>query len=273
MPSPDNAIYHLSDSLARIARNPFPVELNPITRVYFERIAPFETPERAADLKAALRTPPEPEAVRRLSADLGFNATMRTTCVATRLSGGHANNALPQTAQAVVNCRILPGHSPAEVQRELVKIINDPSVSIQFLDGGTGEPAEPAPDNKGMTPEAIPDEFMKPLTALAARFWPNAPIVPGQSTGASDSKYTRAAGIPSYGFSSMAVDRDDVRAHGRDERVRVSSFNEGLDFFYLFLKGLTPQPVAAAVRVTPRQRRKDGVQPDQLLRSMPRPPH
>ena len=271
LPSPDNAIYHLADALARLARNPFPAELNPITRVYFERIAPFEAPERARDLKAALRNPPDAEAVRRLSLDLGFNATMRTTCVATRLSGGHANNALPQTAQAVVNCRILPGHSPAEIERELERIVNDPAVGILFLDGGTGEPAEPAPDNKGMAPESVREDFMGPLATLAARFWPNAPIVPGQSTGASDSKYTRAAGIPSYGFSSMAVDRDDVRAHGKDERVRVSAFNEGLDFFYLFLKALTPQPVAA--RVTVRPRPKDRVSPDPLLRTTPRIPY
>jgi acetylornithine deacetylase/succinyl-diaminopimelate desuccinylase-like protein len=251
LPSPDNAIYHLADALGRIARHPFPVEFNPITRGYFERIALFETPERAADLKAALRTPPDPEAIRRLSGDLGLNAIMRTTCVATRLSGGHANNALPQTAQAVVNCRILPGHSPAEIEENLKKIVNDPAVALQFLNGATGEP-ERAPDNRGQTPEAVKEEFMMPLATLAARFWPNAPIVPGQSSGASDGKYTRAAGIPTYGFSSMAVDRDDVRAHGKDERVRVSAFKDGVDFFYLFLKALTPQPVAARVTIRPR---------------------
>ena len=273
LPSPENAIYRLSDAVGRLARNPFPVELNPITRAYFERIALFETPERAADLKAALRTPPDAGAIRRLSADVGFNAAMRTTCVATRLNGGHANNALPQTAQAVINCRILPGHSPAEVHRELLQVINDPAVTIQFLDGGTGEPVEPTPDTKAVAPENIREDFMAPLTALAARFWPNAPIVPGQSTGASDSKYTRMAGIPSYGFSSMAVDRDDVRAHGKDERVRVSAFDDGLEFFYLFLKALTPPPVAAAVAVRPRLPRQR-VAPEQLLRNgMPRIPH
>jgi acetylornithine deacetylase/succinyl-diaminopimelate desuccinylase-like protein len=251
LPSPDNAIYHLSDALGRIARNPFPVEFNPITRGYFERIGQFETPQRAADLRAALRTPPDPEAIRRLSADPGLNATMRTTCVATRISGGHANNALPQTAQAIVNCRILPGHSPAEVEQDLKNIVSDPAVAIQFLNGGSGEP-EPAPVTKGQAPEAVKEEFMAPLITLAARFWPNAPIIPGQSSGASDGKYTRAAGIPTYGFSSMAVDRDDVRAHGKDERVRVSAFNDGVDFFYLFLKALTPPPVAARVTIRPR---------------------
>ena len=273
LPSPENAIYRLSDAMGRIARNPFPVELNPITRAYFERVAPLETPERGADLKAVLRNPPDAEALSRLSTDAGFNAAMRTTCVATRLHAGHANNALPQTAQAVVNCRILPGHSPAEVYRDLVKIINDPGVAIQFLDGGTGEPVEPVPDTKAVAPEAIRDEFMAPLTALAARFWPNAPIVPGQSTGASDSKYTRMAGIPSYGFSSMAVDRDDVRAHGKVERVRSSAFNDGLEFFYLFLKALTPPPGAAAVAVRPRAP-KEPIPAGQLLRNgMPRIPH
>jgi acetylornithine deacetylase/succinyl-diaminopimelate desuccinylase-like protein len=251
LPSPDNAIYHLADALGRIARTPFPAELNPITRTYFERIAPAESPARAADLKAALRTPPDSEAIRRLSADVGINAAMRTTCVATRLSGGHANNALPQTAQAVVNCRILPGHSPAEVQRDLTTIIADPAVTIQFLNGATGEP-EPAPETRGMTPEAVKEEFLTPLTLLANRFWPNAPIIPGQSSGASDGKFTRAAGIPTYGFSSMAVDRDDVRAHGKDERVRVKSFEDGVEFFYLFLKALTPPPVAARVTIRPR---------------------
>src|ERR1700687_4579718 len=116
-------------------------------------------------MTAILHKPPDAAAVARLSKDPRYNSMLRTTCVATRLSGGHANNALPQTAQAVVNCRILPGHSPAEVQRDLVKIVNDPVVNIQFLNGSTGEP-EPAPDNKGQTPEAVKDDFMIPLTTL-----------------------------------------------------------------------------------------------------------
>jgi acetylornithine deacetylase/succinyl-diaminopimelate desuccinylase-like protein len=158
-------------------------------------------------------------------------------CVATRLTAGHANNALPQTAQAIVNCRILPGHSPAETQQALVRTVADPKVTVTYVDGAGN--AASAPDSKGF-PTVLPSaEVLRPLEQVAAELWPGRPIIPIMETGATDSIYTMAAGIPSYGFSGIAVDQDDIRAHGKDERLRVQSFYDGVDFFYRFVKAMT----------------------------------
>ena len=239
LPTPDNAIYHLTDALSRLERSPFPVELNAVTRTYFERRAPLETAQVKADMNAILRVPPDAEAVARLSQDPRYNSMLRTTCVATRLSGGHANNALPQTAKANGNCRILPGHSPAETERALVRVFDDPKVVVRYI-GAIGE-ADQAPDSKGF-PVALPTpELLRPLERVAAEMWPGAPVIPEMETGASDSIYTMAAGIPSYGVNGVGIDQNDIRAHGKDERVRVAAYFEGVDFCYRFLKALTAE--------------------------------
>jgi acetylornithine deacetylase/succinyl-diaminopimelate desuccinylase-like protein len=188
---------------------------------------------------AILQTPPDTEALARLSQDPHYNAMVRTTCVATRLNAGHANNALPQTAQAVVNCRILPGHSAEEIRQQLVRTFADSKVAVRFLDPATGEPVERAPDRQSFSPIAPPPEVFKPLEHVADEMWPGAPVVPDMESGASDSIYTVAAGMPSYGISGIAIDHDDIRAHGKDERVRVSSFYDGVEFYYRYLKALT----------------------------------
>jgi acetylornithine deacetylase/succinyl-diaminopimelate desuccinylase-like protein len=237
LPTPDNAIYHISDALSRLEHSPFPVELNQITRTYFERRAPLENAQTRADMNAILHTPPDPAALARLSKDPRYNSTMRTTCVATRLTAGHANNALPQTAQAIVNCRILPGHSPAETQQALSRIFADPKVTVQYLDG-TGAQGK-APDSKGFPTVLPPPEVLLPLEKVAAELWPGAPVIPEMETGASDSIHTMAAGLPSYGINGIGIDQDDIRAHGKDERIRVTSFYDGMEFYYRFLKALT----------------------------------
>jgi acetylornithine deacetylase/succinyl-diaminopimelate desuccinylase-like protein len=237
LPKPDNAIYHLADALARLEHYSFPVELNAVTRTYFERRAPLENAQMRADMNAILRTPPDPAAVARLSADPRYNSMLRTTCVATRLNAGHANNALPQTAQAIVNCRILPGHSPAETMQTLERVFADPKVKVRFLsaDGGV----EKSPESKGF-PTVLPSpEALRPLEQVAGDLWPGIPVIPDMETGASDSIYTVAAGIPTYGINGVGIDQDDVRAHGKDERVRVSAYDQGLEFGYRFLKALT----------------------------------
>ena len=237
LPTPDNAIYHLADALSRLEHSPFPVELNAVTRTYFERRAPLENAQTKADMNAILHTPPDAAAVARLSRDPRYNSMLRTTCVATRLSAGHANNALPQTAQANVNCRILPGHSPAETQQALIRMFADPKVAVRYV-GAIGA-ADRAPDSKGF-PTVLPAaEVLRPLEQVAAEMWPGAPVIPEMETGASDSIYTMAAGIPSYGINGVGIDQDDIRAHGKDERVRVSSYFEGVDFYYRFLKAMT----------------------------------
>jgi acetylornithine deacetylase/succinyl-diaminopimelate desuccinylase-like protein len=189
-------------------------------------------------MKAILRTPPDAAAVARLSKDARFNSLLHTTCVATRLSAGHANNALPQQAQAIVNCRILPGHTTEEVRRDLIRIFADPKVAVNYADNG-GRVFDHAPDTKGFAPVLPPAEVMQPLQRITDGMWPSAPVIPEMETGASDSVYTIAAGIPSYGISGVALDQDDVRAHGKDERVRISSFYDGVEFYYRYLKALT----------------------------------
>ncbi len=238
LPVPDNAIYHIADALSRLERAPFPIEMNPITRTYFERRATLESGQVAADMKAILRTPPDPKAVARLAMDPRFNSLLRTTCVATRLNAGHANNALPQEAQAIVNCRIIPGHTSEEVRQELIRRFADPKIVVKYIDNA-GSVFDRAPESKAFAAVLPPAEVMQPLQRVADGMWPSAPVIPEMETGASDSVYTIAAGIPSYGISGVALDQDDVRAHGKDERVRISSFYDGVEFYYRYLKALT----------------------------------
>jgi acetylornithine deacetylase/succinyl-diaminopimelate desuccinylase-like protein len=238
LPVPDNAIYHIADALSRLEHAAFPFELNPITRAYFERRAALESGQIAADMQAVLRTPPDAQAVVRLSEDARFNSLMRTTCVATRLNAGHANNALPQQAQAIVNCRILPGHTKEEIREKLIAIFADPKVTVKYVDDAY-RVFDRAPDTKAFAPILPPAEVMQPLERVTDAMWPSAPVIPEMETGASDSIYTVAAGIPSYGISGVALDQDDVRAHGKDERVRVSSYYDGVEFYYRYLKALT----------------------------------
>ncbi|SPE39289.1 Peptidase M20 [Candidatus Sulfopaludibacter sp. SbA3] len=237
LPTPDNAIYHLSDALSRLEHAPFPVELNAVTRTYFERRAPLENAQTKADMNAILHTPPDAQAVVRLSEDPRYNSMLRTTCVATRLSAGHANNALPQTATANVNCRVLPGHSPAETQQALIRVFDDPKVTVRYV-GAIGA-SDQAPDSKGFPTVLPPAEVLRPLEQVAAEMWPGAPVIPEMETGASDSIHTMAAGIPSYGINGVGIDQDDIRAHGKDERLRVGAYYEGVDFYYRFLKAMT----------------------------------
>jgi acetylornithine deacetylase/succinyl-diaminopimelate desuccinylase-like protein len=238
LPTPDNAIYHIADALARLEKTTFPFELNDVTRAYFKQRATLESGQIAADMNAILQTPPDSAAIARLSADARFNSTMRTTCVATMLSAGHAPNALPQLAQANVNCRILPGHSAEEIRLELVRIFADPKVTVRYVDDA-GKVYDATPEKKAFSPMLPPDEVLRPLARIADEMFNGVPVIPDMETGASDSIYTVAAGLPSYGINGVAVDQDDIRAHGKDERVRVSSYYDGVEFYYRYLKALT----------------------------------
>jgi acetylornithine deacetylase/succinyl-diaminopimelate desuccinylase-like protein len=236
LPTPDNAIYHLTDGLARLEHYQFPFELTNITRAYYEQMSKISTGERAADMLALLKTPPDMAAVARLSKDPVDNSIMHTTCVATRLNAGHANNALPQTAQANVNCRIIPGHSTEEIGKELEKVLADPKISVREV-GGLGG----VMNRKSFAPPPLRPDVFQPLQKAVDSVWPGLPIVPDMATGASDGVYTNAAGLPTYCISGEAIDRDDIRAHGKDERVRVDSFYHAVDFYYRYLKAVTAQ--------------------------------
>jgi acetylornithine deacetylase/succinyl-diaminopimelate desuccinylase-like protein len=235
LPVPDNAIYHLANALARLEHYKFPVELNHVTRAYYQRMAKVETGQRAADMAAILKTPPNAKAIDRLSADPIDNSTLHTTCVATRLNGGHANNALPQFAQATVNCRVEPGHTPEEIQAQLENIVADPKVKIAYLGAIGGAPGKSYP------PPPLRKDIFGPLEKTVAQMWPGLPVIPDMATGASDGVYTNAVGLPTYAISGEAIDRDDIRAHGKDERVRQDAFYKAVKFYYQFLKMLTSE--------------------------------
>jgi acetylornithine deacetylase/succinyl-diaminopimelate desuccinylase-like protein len=237
-PIPDNAIYHVVDALARLQQYQFPFELNDVTRAFFTRMATVEKGQTASDMRAITKSPPDSAAVARLSQDPLYNATMRTTCVATRLDGGHANNALPQRATANVNCRILPGHTREEVRRELLRVFADPKITVRYV-SDSRVLLDTAPNDGALPPVPLRPDVMKTLEAVSAAMWPGVPVVPTMGVGASDGIYTNRAGIPTYGVNGVAIDLNDVRAHGKDERVRTDAFYQGVEFHYRFLKAIT----------------------------------
>jgi acetylornithine deacetylase/succinyl-diaminopimelate desuccinylase-like protein len=237
LPRPDNAIYELTTALSKLAAYTFPFETNEVTRTYFTNLAGQETGQTAADIRAILADPPDAAAAARLSAEPSFNSNFRTTCVATRLSGGHANNALAQTAQANVNCRIFPGHSPEEIRRQLTVLFADPKLSVKYV-SDSYEVTDTAPERKAMVPPAPIPEVFRPLTRLTQAIWPGTPVTTVMENGASDSIYFALAGIPCYGYSAIALERDDDRAHGQDERLPVDSYWKSLDFFYGFSRAV-----------------------------------
>jgi acetylornithine deacetylase/succinyl-diaminopimelate desuccinylase-like protein len=237
LPRPDNAIYELTKALNKLAVFTFPFELNDVTRAYFRKLAEQENPQVAANIRAILATPPDMNAVARLSAEPSFNANLRTTCVATRLNAGVANNALPQTAQAIVNCRIFPGRSPEEIRQRLIDILDDNKLSVKYV-SDAGAVSDTAPGRKSIVPPAPIPAVFDPLTRIVHEIWPGIPVAAMMENGASDSIYFAEAGIPCYGFSAIALERGDDHAHGRDERIPVDSYWKSLDFFYAFTRAL-----------------------------------
>jgi acetylornithine deacetylase/succinyl-diaminopimelate desuccinylase-like protein len=236
-PRPDNAIYELVAALGKLGGYVFPFEMNEVTRTYFKNLAGQETGHTAEDIRGVLATPPDQAAAARLSEEPSFNSNFRTTCVATRLKAGHANNALPQTAEANVNCRIFPGHSPEEIRQQLVGIFGDAKLKVRFV-SDAGVVSETAPERKAMVPPSPIPEVFAPLTRLTQAIWPGIPVTPVMENGATDSIYFAQVGIPSYGYSAIALERDDDRAHGQDERLPVDSYWKSLDFFYSFATAL-----------------------------------
>jgi acetylornithine deacetylase/succinyl-diaminopimelate desuccinylase-like protein len=227
LPTPDNAIARLADAIGRVARYKFPVHLNETTKAFFERSAGLESGQLATDMRTIARNPADSATAARLSASPFYNAQLRTTCVPTMLEGGHAPNALPQRARAVINCRILPGETPDAVKATLVRIVADDSVRVGFVDDGNRKPAAASP---------LTDAVVKPLEKVTARLWPGVPVIPQMETGATDGTPLREAGIPTYGVSGVALDIDDIRAHGRDERIMVKSFYDGVEYVYQLVK-------------------------------------
>ena len=192
--------------------------------------------QQSADMNAIVAPKPSGVAETRLSVDPHYNSTMRTTCVATMMTSGHAPNALPQFAQANVNCRIPPGHTPGEVREKLTALIGDPKIDVKLVADVASDSGE---NDKSNSPPPLNKEVFSALHAVVDEIFPGTPIIPEMETGASDSKLTMAAGIPSYGLCGMGIDDHDNRAHGKDERIRVEAFYTGVQFDYLYLKRLT----------------------------------
>ena len=225
VPSKDNAIYHLAGGLTRLAQFDFPIKLNETTSTWLEEAAGTEDKQLGADMISVASASPDPAAVARLSARPVYNAQLRTTCVATLLEGGHADNALPQRAQATINCRVLPGESMEEVQKTLVRVLADDQISVT-----------PTWTHVKSPPSPLSPEIFEAIKQVTAEFWPGIPVIPTMSTGATDGSFLRNAGIPVYGTSGVAEDVDDVRVHGKDERVPVKSFYDGQEYLYRLVK-------------------------------------
>jgi len=228
LPGADNAIYRLAAGLGRLEAFKFPVRLTATTRTSFEKLGGLESGSRAADMHAVAQSPPDLAAAERLSQNVRLNAQLRTTCVATLISGGHAENALPQRAKATIQCRMLPGDSADAVQSLLIATLADPAVHVT-LD------APPI-----VSPESPPTPpIMKKVALLAHSMWPDVPIIPTMATGFSDDRQTRNAGMPSYDISGVWQDVDENRAHGRDERIGTEAFDESVEFTYRMLKAIS----------------------------------
>src|ERR1700682_205959 len=227
-PTSENAIYQLAAALSKLEKFSFPVEINEITRSMLVKTAEIEGGPLAADMKAAAQPHPDDAAIQRLSEMPFYNALLRTTCVATMLSGGHAPNALPQTARANVNCRILPGVDPNTIRHTLVPVIENPKINVAFVEQRDADGNLVPP---GLVPPSpLRPDVMKAVATSASAIWGELPILPVMDTGASDGRYLRAAGIPTYGVAGVFLDLDNRRAHGQDERVRVQEFYDGVAF-------------------------------------------
>lgn len=228
IPRKDNAIYELAEALLKIREYEFPVVFNDVMRLGFERLAQISPGQLGEDLNAILRDTPDPEALKRIGKIPSINALLRTTAVATMLEGGHASNALPQTATAVVNVRMMPGQDVQDVLATLIKVVDDPEIEVVFQGGG--RPSDPSP---------LTDEILGAVESITEEMWPGVVVLPTMTTGATDGAKMRNAGIPTYGVSGLFVDRNDIRAHGRDERLLVKSFYEGYEFMYRLVKRLS----------------------------------
>jgi acetylornithine deacetylase/succinyl-diaminopimelate desuccinylase-like protein len=225
-PVPENAIYQLASALLRIADYAFPVEFNDTTRSYFERMSAMTTGQTSADLLAILESPPAPEALARITANPSYNAMLHTTCVATMLDAGHAPNALPQRADANVNCRIFPGHTQEEIRQELERVVADPDVTVSFVD----------PPESTSPPPPLTEAILGPIEAVTQQMWPGVPVLPFMQAGGTDGRFLTPAGIPTYGISGLFVQPEKVYAHGLNERVPVESLYQSRVFLDRLVK-------------------------------------
>jgi acetylornithine deacetylase/succinyl-diaminopimelate desuccinylase-like protein len=225
-PRPDNAIYELTAALNRLAVFQFPIRITSTVGAFYAAQAQFETGTRQADMRAVGKG--DIAAAERLAADPTDNAQLRSTCVATMLEAGHAENALPQRARAIIQCRVLPGDTQDQTQATLTRVFADPGVHVSVVQPATSSPESPPTAN-----------IMAVYEKVVHSMWPGLTIMPSMDAGASDSKFTRTAGIPSYGAISNFFDLEDMRAHGQDERIKADRFAEGGELAYRLMKAFS----------------------------------
>ena len=233
LPVEKNAIYDLSQALLAVQAYDFPVMLHDVTEQFFGGSADLLGGEMGEAMRRIVENPSDAGAAATLSVDPGYNSRLRTTCVATLLEGGHAQNALPQLARANVNCRIFPTHDPVEVEATLQELVRPFDVTVEPR--GAATPSPPSP---------LTDEVLGPIERITEQMWPGVKVLPVMSTGATDGLYLRKEGIPVYGVSGLFGDMDDNRAHGQDERISIQNFYEGQEFLYRLVKALTGGGVA-----------------------------
>jgi acetylornithine deacetylase/succinyl-diaminopimelate desuccinylase-like protein len=230
VPRADNAIVALADALSKVGRYQFPVRFNDVTRGFFTKTADVETPALGSAMKALVANPDDRAASAVVAADPRYNAMLRTTCVPTMLNGGHATNALPQLAEATINCRVFPSDTPAVIRADIERAVNDTTVQV-VLQGSPRQPPAPSP---------LMRELFDAVTQVTHDMWGPVPVIPVMSTGATDSRFFRALGVPAYGVSGLFSDPTvDARAHGRDERMRIQSYYEGQEFLWRLTRVLT----------------------------------
>jgi acetylornithine deacetylase/succinyl-diaminopimelate desuccinylase-like protein len=232
-PRRDNPIYRLAEALQRLARFEFPPRLNPVTRAFFERMAAAETGPTAEAIKALLAGSTDAATLAPLASRSDYNAQMRTTCVATMLEAGHAENALPQTARATVNCRILPTESVEEVSRTLARVIADEKVAI--IPKGTAVQSSPSAANP---------EVMQAIAKLSVEMWPGVALNAAMSAGYTDNRWLRNAGIPAYGISGLFSDPGNNGVHGRNEQIGAKALFDSKQFLYRLVKSLAGTPAS-----------------------------
>jgi acetylornithine deacetylase/succinyl-diaminopimelate desuccinylase-like protein len=226
LPRADNAIYVLADAINRVGGFAFPVKLNEVTRAYFERSARLTGGPLGDDMRAVASGEADEKTYERLSKIPGYNAQLRTTCVATRVQAGHADNALPQTASATVNCRILPNDDVKAVHAQVAALAGK-QVEVKQLNPPLVSPASP-----------LRDDVVQAVEALTREMWPGVPVVPTMSTGATDARFLRNLGMPVYGVSGLFTDPNDYRPHGLDERVEQKHLYDSREFLYRLVKRL-----------------------------------
>jgi acetylornithine deacetylase/succinyl-diaminopimelate desuccinylase-like protein len=235
VPRPDNAIYELAGALSNVAHYSFPVALNDVTRDFFTQTARVEPrADMARAMRAIVANPNDAAAAEILSRDPRYNSTIRTTCVATRLLGGHAYNALPQTATANINCRIVPTSNADETIAVLKRVVADTSIALTWT--------VPNKEKFGVAANKIVPDLLNATTDLTKKMWGDIPVIPTMSTGATDGRFLRIVGIPTYGVSGLFSVPGETNAHGRDEKLRVKSYYEGLEFLDQLVRRLTAAP-------------------------------